>query len=109
VGIDRIGDGGIGTACLMLVDHRGAFAVVSHAGYQVAEPGTANGGEVVASVAQVVKVQALGLERAGQKTPDRRTAYGPPPLIKSAVPFARGDRLGEGSRRRSRITGCGSE
>jgi len=30
----------------------------------------------------------LGLERAGQRPPDRRTAYGPPPLIKPAALFA---------------------
>jgi hypothetical protein len=31
----------------------------------------------------------LGLERASQRPPDRRTAYRPPPLIKPAAPFAR--------------------
>jgi len=29
-----------------------------------------------------------GLLRAGQRQPDRRTAYGPPPLVKSAARFA---------------------
>ena len=30
-----------------------------------------------------------GLERAGQRQPERQTAYGPPPLVKSAAPSAR--------------------
>jgi len=39
----------------------------------------------------------FGLGRAGQRQPDRRTAYGPPPLVKSAAPFARGCRQPDGS------------
>src|SRR5579859_6391653 len=31
----------------------------------------------------------LGLERAGQRPPDRRIAYGPPPLVKPPAPSAR--------------------
>src|SRR6266568_2214139 len=31
----------------------------------------------------------IGLKRAGQRQPDRRTAYRPPPLIKPAALFAR--------------------
>jgi hypothetical protein len=31
----------------------------------------------------------LGLKRASHRQPDRRTAYRPPPLIKSAALFAR--------------------
>ena len=31
----------------------------------------------------------IGLVRAGQRPPDRRTAYGPPPLVKPAAPSAR--------------------
>jgi len=30
----------------------------------------------------------IGLVRAGQRPPDRRTAYGPPPLVKPPAPFA---------------------
>ena len=36
----------------------------------------------------------IGPERASQRQPDRRTVYGPPPLIKSAAPFARRCRFG---------------
>jgi hypothetical protein len=57
--IDRIGDGTVGSARLVLVDHRGALAVVPHAGHQVTQPGTAASREMVAGVAQVVEVQAL--------------------------------------------------
>jgi hypothetical protein len=32
----------------------------------------------------------IGLVRAGQRPPDRRTAYGPPPLVKAAALSARG-------------------
>src|SRR5262249_20851698 len=39
----------------------------------------------------------LGLVRAGQRPPDRRTAYGPPPLVKPAAPSARGSRKPDGS------------
>jgi hypothetical protein len=38
VSIDRIGDGRIGAACLVLVDDRGALAVVTHPCHQVSEP-----------------------------------------------------------------------
>jgi len=38
VSVDRIGDGRIGAACFVLVDDRGALAVVAHPSYQVAEP-----------------------------------------------------------------------
>jgi len=31
----------------------------------------------------------IGLVRAGQRPPDRRTAYGPPPLVKAAASRAK--------------------
>src|SRR5262249_21994585 len=39
-----------------------------------------------------IAAAVIGLGRAGQRQPDRRTAYGPPPLVKSAALFARGCR-----------------
>ncbi len=46
----------------------------------------------------------IGPERASQRQPDRRTVYGPPPLIKSAAPFARRCRFGR-ALAGARITG----
>jgi hypothetical protein len=37
VGVDRVGDGGVGAACHVLVDHRGTFAVVPHPGHEIFE------------------------------------------------------------------------
>src|SRR5262249_57854429 len=38
----------------------------------------------------------IGLVRAGQRPPDRRTAYGPPPLVKAAALSARECRKPDG-------------
>jgi hypothetical protein len=54
--VDRVRDRAVGAACLVLVDHRGAFAVMTHTGHQIAEPGSARRGEVVPGM----KVQPLG-------------------------------------------------
>jgi hypothetical protein len=42
---------------LVLVDHRGALGVVARACHEIAQPGPAVGGELVAGVPQVVEVQ----------------------------------------------------
>jgi hypothetical protein len=46
-------------------------------------------------------VAQIGLVRAGQRPPDRRTAYGPPPLVKPTAPSARECRKPDGSGARS--------
>jgi hypothetical protein len=60
VGVDRVRDRRVGALGLVLVDHRGPLAVVSHPSHQVPEPGAAVGGELVPGVAQVVEVQTQG-------------------------------------------------
>src|SRR5262249_8118069 len=52
--------------CLVLVDHRGPLAVVTHAGHQVAQAGAAVSGELVCRVSQVVEVQARDSTRSAQ-------------------------------------------
>ena len=47
-------------ARLMLVDHGGPLAVVTHAGHQILDPRAAGGSEGVTSVAKVVEMQPLG-------------------------------------------------
>src|SRR5262249_6605917 len=37
MGVDRVRDGGIGAAGFVLIDERGAFAIVAHPGHQVAQ------------------------------------------------------------------------
>src|SRR5438552_3958887 len=53
----------VGALGLVLVDHRGPFAVVPHPGHQVPEPGAAVGRELIPSVAQVVEMQARHADR----------------------------------------------
>src|SRR5262249_53829790 len=54
VSIDSVRDGSVGAACLVLVDDRGAFAVVPHPGHQVSQARPAGGCECVAGMSQVV-------------------------------------------------------
>jgi hypothetical protein len=58
VGVDGLGDGLVGAGGLVLEDHRGALAVVAHAGDQVPECDAALRGELASGMAQVVEVQA---------------------------------------------------
>src|ERR1700722_18998263 len=63
--VDGVGYGLVRAARLVLVDHRGALGVVAHARHEIAQPGPAVGGELVAGVPQVVEVepwQADGLD-----------------------------------------------
>ena len=58
VRVDGVCDRLVSALGLVLVDHRGSFAVVSHPGHQVPEPGAAVGRELVSRVPQVVEMQA---------------------------------------------------
>src|SRR5262249_36200512 len=49
MGVDRVRDGGIGAAGFVLIDERGAFAIVAHPGHQVAQ-GCATGRRECVSV-----------------------------------------------------------
>jgi hypothetical protein len=49
--------------CFVLVDDRGALAVVSHPGHQIPEAGAASCGDVVPGVPEIMKVQAFGADR----------------------------------------------
>jgi hypothetical protein len=54
-------------------------------------------GQAAADLTREPSRRHLWLERPGQRQPDRRTAYGPPPLIKSAALSARECRKPDGS------------
>ena len=57
VSVDRVRDGSVGAACLVLVDNGGAFAIVPHPGHQVSQARAAGRCERVAGMSQVVEVQ----------------------------------------------------
>ena len=69
VSADGVRDELIGAAGLVRVDHRGALAVVAHAGHQVPERGAALRGELVSDMAQVVEVQAWRADRRDRARP----------------------------------------
>ena len=73
--VDRIGDGRIGAACFVLVDDRGALAVVAHPRHQVFEPHT-----------------APGARRAALKRARRRNIAGKAAQIQAAL---RAEQLGQ--------------
>ncbi len=58
VRVDRVRDRLVSALGLVLVDHRGSFAVVPHPGHQVPEPYAAVGGELIPGVAQIMEIQA---------------------------------------------------
>jgi hypothetical protein len=62
--VDRACDGEVGASCLVLVDDRGAFAVVAHPGHQVPQARAA-GCQMIAGVPEVVKVEAFGADGLG--------------------------------------------
>jgi hypothetical protein len=66
VAVDVVGDDLVCAARPLLVDQRGAFAVVTHARHQILDPGAADRGEGIAGVSKVVEVQAFSADR-----PDR--------------------------------------
>jgi hypothetical protein len=59
VSVDRTGDDPVSAACLMLVDHRRAFAVVTHPRHQVPQRGAAAGSEASARACPRHAVAAL--------------------------------------------------
>jgi hypothetical protein len=71
VKVDRVSDPPVCPAHPVLVDERGAFAVVPHPGHQVFRCRAAGCCEVVPGVAQVVEVQAVETEPAHQLWPSR--------------------------------------
>ena len=69
VSVDRIGDGRIGAACFVLVDDRGALAVVAHPRHQVSKPDAAPGRPCVPRVPEIMKMQAFRADRAHSVRP----------------------------------------
>src|SRR5262249_32618008 len=69
VSVDRVCDGAVGSACLVLVNHRGAFTVMPHSRHEVFEPRPALDGEVVPGMARVMKVESFGSDGAGDVRP----------------------------------------
>jgi len=67
---------------LVLVDHRGPFAVVAHPGHQVPEPRAASGREMVTRVPKIMEMQARQADQGGAAN----AAPGPP----SAPPLSLG-------------------
>jgi hypothetical protein len=57
--VDRLRNRLVGTLRLVLADHRGAFAVVAHPRHQISQACTARGRQVIAGMAEIMKVQAL--------------------------------------------------
>lgn len=51
-------------SCLVLVDHRGPFAVVTHPGHEVPQPRAVGCREVVPGVPQIMEVQPIGADGA---------------------------------------------
>ena len=62
--VDRLRNRLVSTLCLMLVDHRGAFAVVAHPRHQISQARTALGRQVIARMTEIMKVQALSADCA---------------------------------------------
>src|SRR5262249_37009189 len=71
VSVDGIGDGGVGAACLVLVDERGTFAVVPHPGHQVPQARATGRCECVPSVPQGMEMQVRGPGRGDGLRPGR--------------------------------------
>lgn len=64
MGVDSPSDRAVSTACLVLVDHRGPFAVVTHPGHEVPQPRAVGCREVVPGVPQIMEVQPIGADGA---------------------------------------------
>ena len=77
--VDRGRNQLIGTASPVLVDDRGAFAVVPHPGHQVPQPGAAYSSKVIPGVAKIVKVQAFRADRADRVRPGGHLVEVAPP------------------------------
>ena len=79
VRVDLVGDRLVRAARLVLVDHPGPPGVVAHPRHQVTQPGPAVGGELVAGVPQVVKVQPWRADRLDRvRPPWQLVAVAPP-------------------------------
>ena len=85
VSVDRIGDGCIGAACFVLVDDRGALAVVAHPRHQVSESHAAPGRPRVPRVPEIMEMQAFRADRADGVRPGRL-----PVEVPAAQRYARG-------------------
>ena len=79
VSVDRVGDGGVGATCFVLVDDRGALAVVAHPRHQISKPHAAPGRPGVPRMPQIMEVQALRADRAYGMRPSRLPVEVPAP------------------------------
>jgi hypothetical protein len=77
--VDRIGDGRVGAACFVLVDDRGALAVMAHPRHRVFEPHAARGRPRVPRVPEIMKVQAFRTDRPDGVRPGRLPVEVPTP------------------------------
>jgi hypothetical protein len=71
VGVDCARDGQVSPSCFVLIDDRGAFAVVPHPGHQIFQARAAGCRKVVPGVPEIVKVQAFGTDRPDGVRPSR--------------------------------------
>jgi hypothetical protein len=71
VGVDRARDGQVSPTGLVLIDDRGALAVVAHPGHQILQARAAGGREVVPGVPEIMKVQARCASRMDGVGPGR--------------------------------------
>ena len=67
--VDGVRDRRVSAPGLVLVDHRGPFAVMPHPGHQVPEPGTALRRELISSVPEVVEMQPRHADRRDSARP----------------------------------------
>jgi hypothetical protein len=86
VRVDRGRNQLIGTASPVLVDDRGPFAVVSHPGHQVSQPGAAYRRKVIPGVAKIVEMQAFRADRVDRMRPGRAAALSISPHSPAAQP-----------------------
>jgi hypothetical protein len=94
VNVEGIRNRAVRPSPFVVVDHGRAFAVVAHPQHQVPQPGAAPGGDVVAGVPQVTKVQTpMPIVRAASGQPDiatrSRRAIRPSAVVGSSL-FVRG-------------------
>jgi hypothetical protein len=80
----------------VLVDDRGTLAVVTHPGHQIPQPHTAPGRPRVPRVPEIVKIQAVGADRAHGVRPGR---------LPVEVPASQRPALGTGKDQRAGVSG----
>jgi hypothetical protein len=71
VSVNRPRDRSVRAAGLMLVDHRGMLAVMTHPRHQVTQPRTAGRRPGVARMSQIMKVQSARSDRGHRLRPAR--------------------------------------